>query len=150
MTKDFEEGLKRQVEDIVNKEALRLATKARDLLFDGFRRIIDAFYDEYDPVRYIRHGRSGLYGGSGRNIGLHGTYKKYYKNSHGVNGPIYGGIEITDENMARDYDAPTDVVLNSFLTGWHGPSEACIPVGFGSPYRAIIKYRDKLVKGLLK
>lgn len=136
MNAGWKDAITKQVEDEVRKKTVELATVARDLLYTEFRRIVDVFYGEYNPVVYYRH---GMVGGSG---GLHKSYKKYYKNSHDAVHGVYGGVEISNSNMATDYNIDNGTVLNSFLTGWHGPVFMGIP-GIDA-YNEIVAFRDHL------
>ena len=142
LSADWKESIRKQVEKKVDEEAVRVATIARDKLTEKFRSLIDDFYGEYDPKYYYRHGGSGYY-----SDGLHKSYKKYYKNSHGVGGSKYGGIEISAEFMDQDYDTSSSQVLLSALGGFHGPPFLGINFGLNPAY-SIIKYRNELVNEL--
>lgn len=141
MKDDWKNAIKKQVEEDVRIKTVELAAKARDLLYTEFRRIVDVFYGEYEPISYYRH---GMVGGS---KGLHRSYKKYYKNSHDAINGVYGGVEISNENMATDYAVDNGTVLQSFLSGWHGPAFRGIS-GIDA-YNEIVKYRDKLTAAKL-
>lgn len=113
-----------------------LAHKISDEMAQEYQYVIDRFYSEYNPKRYVRHSKRGM------EPGLNKTFKKYYKNPH--NAIYYGGIEITSDDMYDDYRDPKEKVLSSFLNGYHGRPSAGIESSL-LPYRHMLKFREHLV-----
>ena len=136
---DFMDALESDIKMLSHSLSSNLAHKISDEMAQEYQYVIDRFYSEYNPEHYKRHAERGIV------PGLNKTFKKYYKNPH--NTIYYGGIEITSDRMYDDYHDSKDVVLSSFLNGYHGrPS-----VGIESsilPYKHMLKFRDQLINEL--
>ena len=136
---DFINALKNDVNMLSHALSSGLADKISDEMAEEYQYVIERFYDEYDPERYVRHSKRGMI------PGLNKTFKKYYKNPH--NTIYYGGIEITSENMYNDYRDSKEKVLSSFLNGYHGRPSAGVESSL-LPYKHMLKYRDQLINEL--
>ncbi len=136
---DFINALKNDVNMLSHALSSSLAHKISDEMAEEYQYVIERFYGEYDPERYVRHSKRGMM------PGLNKTFKKYYKNPH--NTIYYGGIEITSENMYNDYRDSKEKVLSSFLNGYHGRPSAGIESSL-LPYKHMLKYREQLVNEL--
>ena len=68
---------------VAGEASRRLSTAARDAVV--------AFYNDYDPIRYKRHGQ------------FHNAFKPY-RNSNTANGKYYGGIRLTPEAFDDVYN----------------------------------------------
>lgn len=111
LSKNALEYIKRDAQ----KKSNQLAHEAQEKLTNHYISLIDWFYRDYRPSVYDR------------TFGLYNSYKKYYKNSHGI--IIYGGVEITPEKMV-DYDygrrqpITASNLLSKFIYNpsgtWHG------------------------------
>lgn len=142
----WESGLKQDVEDIVSKKTIELAKKAADELTKEYKYVLDTFYGEYSPREYVRTG------------GLAKSGRRYYKNSHGGLGVVYGGVEFGSDFMPDNYRNPRTGkkrpidnphrVFDSFLNGFHGPEFMGIAAGIGNPYYHMIRFRDLLMNNL--
>ena len=146
------EGLMEDLNKYGQRVCQYIASTGRDVLAARYENIIDRFYREYtrgDDSRhqeddfyetfpyplYIRHHDRGLNLSPGLNL----TFRKYYRNPHNT---IYrGGIIIDSEKMYNDYHADNDVVLKSFLDGYHGPEFMGIHKGT-FPLKEILEFRD--------
>ncbi len=142
MAEAWEKAVIRQVEDRVKEETLKLAKKAQTELVKEYQYVINHFYSEYDPKVYKRHSQRGM------TPGLELTYKKFWQNSHGGLGVVYGGVEISSENMYDDYRSPVEDVLQSFLDGHHGPANSGIWSSIKT-YDHMVKFRDILANNLV-
>lgn len=142
MSASWEKSITDYVESRVKEETVRLAKKARDELIKEYKHTIDRFYSEYTPKFYKRHATRGMAPGYSL------TYKPFYQNSHGGLGVVYGGVEISNEDMYDDYQSPNSDVLQSFLSGYHGPpsGERYYPPAAGDH---MIKFRDILANNLV-
>lgn len=136
---DFINALKNDVNMLSHALSSSLADKISDEMAEEYQYVIERFYGEYDPERYVRHSKRGMI------PGLYKTFKKYYKNPH--NTIYYGGIEITSENMYNDYRDSKEKVLSSFLNGYHGRPSAGVESSL-LPYKHMLKYRDQLINEL--
>lgn len=116
-----------------------LAHQISDKMAEEYQYVIDRFYSEYEPKHYVRHADRGM------TPGLQKTFKKYYKNPH--NTIYYGGIEINTDRMYDDYHGSKDMVLGSFLDGYHGAPSAGIRSSL-LPYKHMLKFRNKLFRDL--
>lgn len=135
----FISDLKNDVNMLRHSLSSNLAHKISDEMAQEYQYVIDRFYSEYDPEYYKRHSERGMM------PGLNKTLKKYYKNPHST--IYYGGIEITSDNMYDDYRDPKDVVLSSFLNGYHGRPSAGIESSL-HPYKHMLKFREHLINEL--
>ena len=133
MAENWENDFRNQVEDVVKKKTVEIATKVRDKLTDYYSQyVILKFYTEYDEQKYNRH------------YGLFKSYKKYYRNSHGsLGGIVHGGVEITSAQMPHVYHDPTSEVFRTYLLGYHGRESLGINFGL-DPVGLVQKYRDQL------
>ena len=142
----WESGLKQDVENIVSKKTIELAQKAADELTKEYKYVLDQFYGEYSPNIYHRTG------------GLAKSGRRYYKNSHGGLGVVYGGVEFGSDLMPDNYKNPytgkkrpidnPHRVFDSFLNGFHGPEFMGIASGIGDPYYHMIQFRNLLMNNL--
>ena len=142
MNEAWEKAIIKQVEDKVKEETLKLAHKVQDEMIKEYRHVINRFYGEYSPKLYKRHSSRGMA------PGYELTYKKFWQNSHGALGVVYGGIEISSENMYNDYNYPAEYVLESFLNGFHGPPNSGIWSSIEA-YNHMVKFRDILANNLV-
>lgn len=142
MGEAWEKAVIKQVEDKVKEETLKLAHKAQDELIKEYRHVINKFYNEYSPKVYKRHSSRGMI------PGYELSYKKFWQNSHGALGVVYGGIEISSDNMYDDYASPSEYVLGSFLKGIHGPENSGIWSSIET-YSHMLKFRDILANNLV-
>lgn len=97
--------------------ATNLAKQASVLIENEYNYIIERFYAEYSPEKYVRHAdREG-------NLapGLNKTYTKIVTDINGGSS-IFGGIEVSTFNMYQDYAGDSSYVLSSYLSGYHGPA----------------------------
>ena len=136
---DFIKVIESDIKKLSHTLLSSLAHKISDEMTGEYEYVIERFYGEYSPKRYVRHAQRGM------NPGLNKTFKKYYKNPHGS--IYYGGIEISSDDMYSDYSDSKESVLSSFLVGYHGrPS-----IGIESsllPYRHMLKFREQLISEL--
>lgn len=141
MATGWEASVRKQVEDIVKEKTIEFAKKAADELCKEYKYVMDDFYGEYDPKRYKRHKGNG---------GLYQNWRRFYKNSHGGLGVVYGGVEFGPEYMTANYNAKTGAfrVFDSFINGFHGPEFLGITSGIGDPYYHMIQFRDLLANNL--
>lgn len=150
MASGWEADLRKQVEDKVAEKTIELAKKAADKMTEEYSHMLDWFYGEYDPRFYHRTG------------GLQKSGKRFYKNSHGGLGVVWGGVEFGSEFMSDNYKNPytgekrsidnPGRVFESFLNGFHGPEFMGIAfdsVPGGYPYQHMIEYRDYLMNHLV-
>ena len=108
-------GFKIEFMDVLGKDlsmlrhslSSSLAHQISDEMIEEYQYVIDRFYSEYTPEHYKRHSAKGMI------PGLMKTFRKQYKNPH--NTIYYGGIEISSEDMYKDYHDPREKVLGSFL-----------------------------------
>lgn len=135
----FIADLKNDVNMLRHSLSSNLAHKISDEMAQEYQYVIDRFYSEYTPDYYTRHSERGMM------PGLNKTFKKYYKNPHST--IYYGGIEITSDNMYDDYRDPKDIVLSSFLNGYHGRPSAGIESSL-HPYKHMLKFREHLINEL--
>ncbi len=142
MAERWEQSVIKQVEDRVKEETLKLAHKAQDELIKEYRYVINHFYNEYSPKVYKRHASRGMM------PGYELSYKKFWQNSHGALNVVYGGIEISSDNMYSDYDYSAEDVLQSFLDGYHGPHNSGIWSSIKT-FDHMIKFRDILANNLV-
>lgn len=142
MSESWEKAITKQVEDKVKEKTLELAKKAQAELIKEYQYVINRFYDEYFPTTYKRHAQRGM------KPGYEKTYRKFWQNSHGALGTVYGGIEISSDKMYDDYAAPPEYVLASFLGGYHGPASRGIWSGIRT-YEHMLKFRDILANNLV-
>lgn len=143
----WESGLKQDVEGIVSKKTIELAQKAADELTKKYKYVLDTFYGEYYPNEYVRTG------------GLAKSGRRYYKNSHGGLGVVYGGVEFGSDLMPDNYKNPRTGekrpidnphrVFDSFLNGFHGPEFMGIAAGINDPLRYMIDFRNELKNNLI-
>ena len=136
---DFMDALESDVKMLSHALSSNLAHKISDEMAQEYQYVIDRFYSEYNPEYYKRHADRGMV------PGLQKTFKKHYKNPH--NTIYYGGIEITSDNMYDDYHDSKDVVLSSFLNGYHGRPSAGVESSL-LPYKHMLKFRERLVNEL--
>ena len=110
-TERWEAAVRKQVEKKKKKKTIELAHKAADEMVKEYAMIMVKFYAEYTPKFYKRTG------------GLAGSFQRYYKNSHGGLGVVYGGVEFGSDFMAEVYRAIEGAsrVIDSFLWGFYGP-----------------------------
>ena len=103
--------LKADLANYANRVAFNLAQQSADDLEREYKYVIDKFYGEYSPKKYVRHADRGMEPGLPKslNIELHPTSDGFY-----------GGIDISSENMYDDYYDTPDNVLRHFLDGYHG------------------------------
>lgn len=132
---DFIDVVKDDVKKYMHNISSNLAHRISDELAQEYQYVIDRFYNEYEPLYYIRHSTKGM------QSGLSKTFKKYYKNPH--NTIYYGGIEITSKNMYDDYHDSKEDVLNSFLNGYHGRPSLGIE-SFLAPFEHMLRFRNLL------
>ena len=142
----WESAIRKDVEDIVSKKTIELANKAADELTKEYKFVLDSFYAEYYPKEYIRTG------------GLRQSGHRYYKNSHGGLGVVYGGVEFGPGFMPDNYKNPRggrkrpidnpQRVFDSFLNGYHGPEFMGIAAGIADPLDHMIKFRNILMDNL--
>ena len=132
-------GLKLDMQMMSHAVSSELAHQISDKMVEEYQYVIDRFYSEYDPKYYVRHADKGM------TPGLQKTFKKYYKNPH--NTIYYGGIEISSDVMYDDYHGSKDMVLNSFLDGYHGAPSAGVRSSL-LPYKYMLKFRNKLFRDL--
>ena len=147
MAAGWEAAVRQQVEDIVKEKTVELAKKAADEMTKEYKYVLDTFYGEYSPRYYHRTG------------GLMKSGRRYYKNSHGGLGVVYGGVEIGSDLMPDNYRNPwtgekravdnPERVFTSFLAGFHGPEFMGIASGIGDPYWHMVKFRDILANNLV-
>lgn len=147
MASGWEAAVRKQVEDLVAEKTIELAKKAADELTKEYKYVLDTFYGEYYPNEYVRTG------------GLAKSGRRYYKNSHGGLGVVYGGVEFGPDLMPDKYKNPRGGqkrpidnpyrVFDSFINGFHGPEFMGITSSIGDPYWHMIKFRDILANNLL-
>lgn len=142
MSEGWEKAVIKQVEDKVKEETLKLAKKAQDELVKEYKHVVNMFYSEYSPKSYKRHASRGM------TPGYELSYKKFWQNSHGALGVVYGGVEISPDRMYSDYRESSSAVLQSFLDGYHGPPNAGIWSSVDA-YNHMIKFRDILANNLV-
>ena len=149
---------KRKVLKAARDKAKELAIEAKESMTNEYIRMIRMFYSEdvfdggttNEPLFYDRYFN---YNFSDKNIrisGLGHTFKDYYYRSPNKN--TYGGGIIISTDFMKDekYNGTYDMVLSSFLRGWHGlPSEQYggIPSKY-IIYTHMIDYKKKLRKEL--
>ena len=138
-TGGWEAAVRKQVEDLVKAKTIELAHKAADEMVKEYAMIMVKFYAEYTPRFYKRTG------------GLAGSFQRYYKNSHGGLGIVYGGVEFGSDFMPDVYRAEEGAsrVFSSFLHGFHGPEFLGIGAGIGRPYPELLKRRDYVMNHLI-
>lgn len=149
MATGWEADIRKQVEEKVAEKTIELAKKAADKLTEEYNLVLDRFYAEYDPHVYRRTG------------GLQKSGKRFYKNSHGGLGIVWGGVEFGNEFMPDNYKNPytgkkrpidnPERVFESFLAGFHGPEFMGIEfTGIGvPPYQHMEDFRDYLMNHLV-
>jgi len=169
LSKEFEKKLL----EAARKKAKELSIEASESLKKEYMKIIKEFYmeevfrsDSGGYTNYPRYyDRNFNYVYSDRSIlisGLGHTFKSFTSTSKSKNTYI-GGIRISTKYMTGEhYHGTYDMVLSSFLRGWHGlPSEdyGGIPVRFisgfntpigqdGSIWNYINRYKKELRKEL--
>lgn len=138
-TGGWEAAVRKQVEDLVAAKTIELAHKAADEMANKYEMIMLKFYGEYTPIQYKHTG------------GLARSGHRYYKNSHGGLGIVYGGVEFGPAFMPEVYRARegSNRVFDSFLNGYHGPEFLGIGAGISDPYGELIKYRDFIANNLV-
>lgn len=138
-TGGWEAAVRKQVEDLVAAKTIELAHKAADEMVKEYAMIMVKFYAEYTPKFYKRTG------------GLAGSFQRYYKNSHGGLGIVYGGVEFGSDFMPEVYRAREGAsrVMDSFLWGFHGPEFLGIESGIPEPYIELEKRRDYIANNLV-
>ena len=139
---DWKTSVTQQVEDKVKAKTMELAQKAADELTKKYDMMMLKFYGEYDPKRYKNTG------------GLAGSGHRFYKNSHGGLGFVYGGVEFGSDFMPEVYRAKEGAsrVFESFLNGYHGPEFVGIKAKdpmLKDPYNELLKYRDFIKNNLV-
>ena len=173
MSVSLSKAMEKQIMDAARAKAKELAVEARKSIKNEYIRMIREFYAEQVFVsetgattNYPRYyDRNFNYKYNDKNIlisGLGHTFKDFDKSNK--NKTVYiGGINISTKYMINErYRGTYDMVLSSFLRGWHGlPSEEFggIPSKFvsefntpigqdGSIWRHMIGYRNNLKKEL--
>lgn len=171
MAVSLSKELEKQILKAAREKAEELSIEASKSLKNEYMRMIREFYSEKvfpsetGATNYPRYyDRNFNYVFTDKNIlisGLGHTFKDFHK--HSKSKTMYaGGIIISTRYMTEKYRGTYDMVLSSFLRGWHGlPSELYggIPAEFinefdtpvgkdGSIWRHMTKYRDDLKKEL--
>ena len=95
-----------------SRVAYSLADQTVQALRKEYDYIIDRFYSEYKPRKYVRHKDRGEEAGMPKTIRV-AIYP--------TNGGMFGGIEFSEEDMYDDYEESKEQVLSDFLAGYHGP-----------------------------
>lgn len=122
---NLEEQLRGYTRELGNEIANELA----DDMVKRYEEIVDTFYEEYTPKVYRRHNPRGL----------EKTYRRHKSAPHGV---YYGGIEITDRYMYSDYRQDHKYVLESFISGYHGPVYMGLKSYNTEPWEQLQKYKE--------
>lgn len=91
----IDKKFRKNLEYFAKEKAKKMAIEARERLTDHYISLIDLFYCDAKPG-LDKYGEPYYH----RSFGLYNSFKKYYKNSHGV--IYYGGVEITADKM-KDY-----------------------------------------------
>lgn len=124
------------IEKDAQKKASELAHEAQDKLISHYKDMIDWYYDDYDPISYVR------------THNLYNSYRPFYKNSHST--IYYGGVEVTADRMHENYGtdkhpfAAADLLSTYIYTPkgtWHGRYD--IPAKF-SIYGQMHDYHNRL------
>ena len=119
-----------------NRVAFSLAQQTADALQKEYTYVISEFYGEYTPRVYKRHVPPGL--PKSLNVAL-------YPNIDGM----FGGIQLSSENMYDDYGDTPDNVLRHFLDGYHGDPSRHIESGIKTEEH-MYRYRDLLANRIKK
>lgn len=134
------EALRRDIQRYANNVCRYAASEIADDLTEAAKLAIQAFYDDYTPVKYHRHFwnfRSN-------------AYRRYYSNPH--NRIYRGGVELTPSEMADIYQRKysTEEVYGSVMEiGSHGPEMyTTVPPMSKSPIQLIIEKRDDMLKNI--
>lgn len=149
---------KRKVLKVARDKAKELAIEAKESMANEYMTMISKFYFENvfdggttnEPLFYDRYFNYKFTNDGIMSSGLGHTFKKYYyvspnKNTYG------GGITISTAFMTHEkYNGTYDMVLTSFLRGWHelpGEQYGGIPSQY-IIWDHMMKYKKKLRKEL--
>lgn len=134
------EKIRTQLESELNDCSKKIGSNIADAIsqdfVDEYQRVVDEYYSEYTPKVYKRHAYRGL------EPGLNLSYRRFKSGPHGV---YYGGIEITSNYMYKDYKR--DIVLNSFLNGYHGDPSLGI-YSNTEPYQHMVKLKELIISNI--
>lgn len=142
----FESGCKDELKAYALQIKKDMAQDVKTFMVDAASSAIEAFYESYSPLFYDRH-----YWNFRNN-----SYAGYYKNPH--NSIIYGGVQLTPDELHDIYRADTDVVFNNVMAGMHGnimmignPLITNIPpMMVVSPLERMLNARDYYVDNIKK
>lgn len=134
-------SLKDDIKNFSSAVCKNAAQEVKKDLYETAEMALQRFY-AYQPQYYDRHRANTGVGGR--------AFRPFYQSSHGMS--ARGGVELTPELLANDYDVSSDIVYNDVIFfGMHGPDAGNnIPVHITSPspYQAIIDRRDYLLNNI--
>ena len=137
----FLSDFKKDIEKYCISTCRNAAQEVKKELTDAAIIGLENFY-RYKPRYYSRHG-----GSAGLNAN---AFRPYYNGSRKTSAS--GGVELTPELLAQDYDVSSDIVYNDVVFyGMHGPEAGNnIPVNITrpTPYQEIINRREYLLKNI--
>lgn len=120
---------------VLTSTCVGFATAARDDFNKAAQEAIEAFYDDYSPIKYRRH-----YYNFREN-----SFEKYYKNPHGQ--IVRGGIQFTPDSLDDIYKLDSTLVFSLVIEeGAHGGIAPKFPPPLTpTPLEMVEQYRDEWV-----
>ena len=136
---DFWSNLEKQG---INKAKELAKQTSIELEKEALQQTVD-FYNEYDPIYYVRHPNPGT-----SDSGLARAIEPIVKSENHGRGFV-GGIRISTKHMYTDYSGTPYQVLTSYLDGFHGLptfNNYLRDVPSTNKFKQLEKYRDLMIK----